>query len=150
MIIFKTRVWQYLGVSLWVLLNCAPTSTQPHPPPPSSFQPPPSSIHLHSAHFSLHPVFCHILNVIRTKILQLNNILKFRPKNSKLSNLTEYWFIWYLGGVNPNPDLHFWNSDPKTDFWANVSQKNQSCSSYLKIGTHGISRMLVLTPTLVF
>ena len=27
----------------WVLLNRAPTSTQLHPPPPSSFQPPPSS-----------------------------------------------------------------------------------------------------------
>ena len=28
----------------WVLLNCAPTSTHLHPPPPSSFQPPPSSL----------------------------------------------------------------------------------------------------------
>ena len=30
-----------LLILCWVLLNCAPTSTQLHPPPPSSFQPPP-------------------------------------------------------------------------------------------------------------
>ena len=33
-----------LPLFLWVLLNRAPTSTQLHPPPPSSFQPPPSSL----------------------------------------------------------------------------------------------------------
>ena len=57
-----------------VLLNRVPTSTQLHPPPPSStqlhqpplssFQPLPSFIHLHPAHFSLHPVLCNTLNNI--------------------------------------------------------------------------------------
>ena len=50
----------------------------------------------------------------------------------------------------PNPDLDFWNSNPKIQFWANLGWKSQSCPFFLKIGTHGISRMLILTPTLVF
>ena len=50
----------------------------------------------------------------------------------------------------PNPDLDFWNSDPKIHFWANLGPKIQSCPFCLKIGTHGISRMLILIPTLVF
>ena len=49
-----------------------------------------------------------------------------------------------------NPDLDFWNSDPKIHFWANLGPKIQSCPFCLKIGTHGISRMLILIPTLVF
>ena len=44
------------------------TSTQFYPSPASSFQPLPSSIHLHPAHFSLHPALCNTLNNIRTKI----------------------------------------------------------------------------------
>ena len=47
-----------------VLLNHAPSSTQLHPPPSSSFQPPPNSIHLHPAHFSLHPALCNTLDNI--------------------------------------------------------------------------------------
>ena len=49
-----------------------------------------------------------------------------------------------------NPDLDFWNFDPKIHFWANLGPKTQSCPFCLKIGTHGISRMLILIPTLVF
>ena len=37
-----------------VLLNRAPSSTQLHPPPSSSFQPPLSFIPLHPAHFNVH------------------------------------------------------------------------------------------------
>ena len=33
-----------IPVLYWLLLNRAPTSTQLHPPPPSSFQPLPSSL----------------------------------------------------------------------------------------------------------
>ena len=50
----------------------------------------------------------------------------------------------------PNPVLDFWNSDPKTHFWANFGWKSQSCSYFLKIGTHGILMVLILIPTLVF
>ena len=39
----------------------------------------------------------------------------------------------------PNPDLDFWNFDPKIHLWANLGQKIRSCSFCLKIGTHGIS-----------
>ena len=50
----------------------------------------------------------------------------------------------------PNPDLDFWNSDPKIHFWANSGPKCQSCLLCLKIGAHSISRMLILNPDLDF
>ena len=50
----------------------------------------------------------------------------------------------------PNLDLDFWNSDPKIHFWANLSQKSQSCSVWLEIGTQSVSTMLILIPTLFF
>ena len=50
----------------------------------------------------------------------------------------------------PNLDLNFWNSDPKINFWGNLDRKSKKCPLCLKIGTHGISRMLILIPTLVF
>ena len=52
--------------------------------------------------------------------------------------------------IIPNPDLEFWNHDPKIHFWARLGQKRQSCLFCLEIGTHGISRMLLLIPTLFF
>ena len=50
----------------------------------------------------------------------------------------------------PNPDLDFWNFDPKIHFWANLGPKIQSCPFCLKIGTHNISRMLIPNPDLDF
>ena len=50
----------------------------------------------------------------------------------------------------PNPDLDYWNSDPKIHFWANLDRKNQSCLFFLKIGTHGILMMLIFIPILAF
>ena len=50
----------------------------------------------------------------------------------------------------PNPYLDFWNSDPKIHSWASLDRKSQSCPFCKKIGKHGISRMLILIPTLVF
>ena len=45
----------------------APISTRaPTSKPCTHLQP--RTIHLHSAHFSLHPALCKTLNVIRTKI----------------------------------------------------------------------------------
>ena len=67
----------------WILLNCAPTSIQVHPPPASSFQPPPSSIYLHPAYFSLQPTLSTLLQP--KYCMQFGNFPKFRPKNSKLS-----------------------------------------------------------------
>ena len=71
---------------------------------------------------------------------------KFRPRNSFCLNTGSHGILEVL---IPNPDLDFWNSDPKIHFWANLGPKSQSCPFCLKIGTHGISRMLILIPTLI-
>ena len=92
---------------------------------------PHSFMHLHLAHFKLHPALRNTLNVIRTDIAQNWKIGKHG----------------ILEVLIPNPDLDFWNSDPKIQFWANFGRKSQSCSFCLKIGTHSISRMLILITT---
>ena len=48
------------------------------------------------------------------------------------------------------PDLDFWNSDLKTHFSANLGRKSQSCTFFLKIGTHDILTMPILIPKLIF
>ena len=50
----------------------------------------------------------------------------------------------------PNPNLNFWNFDPKIKFWANLGPKIQSCPFYLKTGAQSISRMLIPNPDLDF
>ena len=49
-----------------------------------------------------------------------------------------------------NLDLDFLDSDDKVHFWEKLGQKSQSCPFFLKIGTPGISKMLIIIPTLVF
>ena len=49
-----------------------------------------------------------------------------------------------------NPDLDFWNSDPKIHLWANLGPKIKSCPFCPKIGAHSISRMLIPNPDLDF
>ena len=64
-----------------VLLNRAPSSTQLHPPPSSSFQPPLSSIQLHPAHFSLHPASATPSTIFEPKYCMYSgNFLKLRSK----------------------------------------------------------------------
>ena len=79
----------------------------------------------------------------------MGNLPKFRPRNLKL-----FWLKIGTHGMLemliPDPDLYFWNSNSKIDFWANLGQKSQSCSFSLKIGTHGILRILILILTLTF
>ena len=75
---------------------------------------------------------------------------KFRPKKSKLSVLPENWQSWYLEDGDSYFNITFLNFQPKTDFWANLGQKTQSCPFCLKIGTNDISRMWILILTLVF
>ena len=80
----------------------------------------------------------------------LNPVLgKFGPKESKLSVLPANWHTWYLGDADSYSNISFLNLQPKIYFWANLDQKSQSCLFRLKIGTHGIFRMLILVPTLV-
>ena len=82
----------------WALLNRAPTSTQLHPPPPSSFQPPPSS---------------------------------FQPPPSSLQHPQQY-LKQYIA--------HNWAISP------NLGRKIKCCPFWLKIGTHGISEVLIPNP----
>ena len=120
------------------LLNHAPSSTQLHPPPPSSFQPPPSSLQ--------HPQQYLNQNIARNWAISPNLGQKIKS--------CPFWLKIGTHGILEvlisNPDLDFWNFDPKIHFWANLGPKSQSCPFCLKIGTHGISRMLILIPTLIF
>ena len=151
------QLWTSLEVNLevclkefWkcVLLNYAPTSTQFYPPPPSStqfhsplpssFQPSPSSLQ-HSQQYSNQ-------NIARNWAISQNlgrNIQSF-PFWLKVSS------HGILKVLIPNPDLHFWNFNPKILFWENLGPKSQSCLFCLKIGTHGISRMVIRISTSVF
>ena len=131
----------------WVLLNRAPSSTQLHPSPPSSFEPRLSSTHVHPAHFSLHAALCNTLNNIWTKILHV--IGQFPQKNfPRKIKSCPFWLKIGPHGILevliPKPDLDFWNSDPK--IWANLDPKIQSCPFCLKVGAHSISRMLIPNP----
>ena len=122
----------------WTHLHTAPsTSTQLHPAPPSWFQPPPSSLQ--------HPQQYLNQNIARNWAISPN-------LGQKIKNCP-FWLKIGTHGILEvlilNPDLNFWNSDPKIHFWANLKnfEKVQSCLFCLKIGTYGISRMLVLIPT---
>ena len=75
---------------------------------------------------------------------------KFGPENSKFSILSENWCTQYFKDHDSEANLDFWNFDPQIDFWANLGPKSQSGPFCLKIGIHGISRMLILIATLVF
>ena len=120
-------------------LHPAPsTSTKLHPPPPSSFQLPLSSLQ--------HPQQYLNQNIARNWAISPNLGQKIKS--------CPFWLKIGTHGILevliPNPDLDFWNSDPKIHFWANLGPKTQSCPFCLKIGTYGISRMVILIPTLVF
>ena len=85
------------------------TSTQLHSVPPNSTH--------------LHPALCNTLNVIRIKILLVFGHPKFRPKNSKLSILTENWRSWYLWGVDSESGLRFLKFRPQDPFLGKLVQK---------------------------
>ena len=75
---------------------------------------------------------------------------KFGPKKSKLSSLVENWHTECLDDFNSYSDIIFLSFEPWILFWTNLGRKIESCSFWLKIGTHDISRMLILLPTIVF
>ena len=149
-----TNFWSYLWLyqinsefykHFQVLLNRAPTSTQListstqlHPPPPSSFHPPPSSLQ--------HPQQYLSQNIARNWAISpnLGRKIKNCPFSLKISTHD------ILEVLIPNLDLDLWNSDPKIHFWANLGPKIQSCPFCLKIGAHSISRMLIPNPDLDF
>ena len=75
---------------------------------------------------------------------------KFGSKKSKLSLFPENWHTWHLDDADSYSNIIFLNFQPYIHFWANLGQKSQSCLFCLKIGTHVMSRLLILVPTLVF
>ena len=56
------------------------------------------------------------------------------------------WHTECLNDVDSYSNITF----PYIFFWKNLGWKIQSCSFWLKVGTHGISRTLILIPTTVF
>ena len=97
------------------------TSTRLHPPPPSSFQPPPSSLQLSQQYLNQ--------NTGRNWAISPN-------LGQKIKNCPFWLKIGTHGKLEvliPNPDLDFWNSDPKIHFWANLGPKIQSCPFVWKL-----------------
>ena len=113
-------------------------STQLHPRPPSSCQPLPSSLQ--------HPQQYLNQNIARDWAISPNLGQKIKG--------CPFWLIigiyGILEGVIPNPDLGFWNSDPKIHFLATLGPKIQSSLFCLKFGAPSISRMLIPNPDLDF
>ena len=113
------------------------TPTQLHPPPPSSFQPTPN--------FLQHPQQYLNQNIARNGAIS--------PNLGQKTKSCPFWLKIGTCGILevfiPNPDLDFWNSDPKIHFRANLCPKIQSCPFCLKIGAH-ISRILIPNPDLDF
>ena len=132
-------------ISKWVLLNCASTSTQPHPPPPSSFQPPSSSFQLPPSSLQ-HPQRYKNQNIARNWAISPN--LGWKIQSCLFCLKTGTCNI--LKVLIPNPGIDFQNSDCKIHFWANLGQQSRICLFWLKIGTHGILEELILHPDLDF
>ena len=113
-------------------------STQLHPRPPSSCQPLPSSLQ--------HPQQYLNQNIARDWAISPNLGQKIKG--------CPFWLIIGIYGilevVIPNPDLGFWNSDPKIHFLATLGPKIQSSLFCLKFGAPSISRMLIPNPDLDF
>ena len=107
------------------------TSTQLHLPPSSSLQ---------------HPQQYLNQNIARNWAISPN----LGQKIKSCSFWLKIGAHGILEALIPNPDLDFWNSNPKAHFWANLGLKIQSCPSCLKIGAHSISRMLIPNPDLDF
>ena len=117
--------------------------------------PPPSSIYLHLASPCLHSAPLSSLqhpqqyldqNIARNWAISPNLVRKIKS--------CPFWLKIGTHGILevliPNPDLDFWNSDPKIHFWANLGPKIHSCPFCLKIGACRISRKLILNPGLDF
>ena len=114
------------------------TSTKLHPPPPSSFQPLQSSLH--------HPQQYLNQNIARNWAISPN----LDPKIKTCPFWLKIGTHCILEVLIANPDLDFWNSDPKIQFWANLGPEIPSSPFCLKIGTHSISRMLIPNPVMNF
>ena len=114
------------------------TSTQLHPAPPSSFQSPLNSLQ--------HPQEYLNQNIASKWAISPNLGQKIKSCPFRLKIGTQ----GILEVLILNPDLDFWNSDPKIHFWPNLGPKIHSCLFCLKTGAHSISGMLIPNPDLDF
>ena len=64
-------------------------------------------------------------------------------KNSKPSILTENWHTWNLGGADSESRLRFLKFRPQNTFLGKFGPTKSKLSFCMKIGTNGISGMLV-------
>ena len=104
----------------WILLNRAPTSTQLHPHPPSSFQPPASSFQPPPSSLQ-HPQQYLKQYIARNWAISpnLGRKIKCYPFWLKIGSRD------ILEVLIPNSDLDFWNFDAEIHFWANLGPKSQ-------------------------
>ena len=100
----------------WIFSGITKPYTRLHPPPPSSFLSPPSSLQ--------HPQQYLNQNIAGNWAISPNLGRKIKS--------CPFWLKIGTHGILevliPNPDLDFWNLDPKIHFWVNVDPKSQSCS----------------------
>ena len=113
---------------------------------------------------NLHPALSATTQLISTSTqLSATPSIIFEPKyctnwviSPNLDRKTKCPFWLKIGTLDIvevlilNPELDFWNFDPKIKFWANLDPNIQSCPFCLKIGTQNISRMLISKPDLDF
>ena len=129
-----------------MLLNHAPSSTQLHPPTlklistSTQLNPPPPSSLQHTQQYLNQ-------NIARNWAISPNLCQKIKS--------CPFWWLkigahGILEVLTLNPDLEFWNFDPKIHFWANLGPKIQSFPFCLKIGAPSIWRILIPNPDLDF
>ena len=99
----------------------------------------------------------HIWCLKKADFYFIISFLKFRPQNqflakcgpkkSKLSVWSKSWRTLYLKDADSYSNISFLNFQRKNNVWPNLGQKSQNYSFWLKIGTHGISRVLIVIST---
>ena len=115
-----------------------------NPPPTSSINlhpALPSSIELHSAHFSLHPAPSSSTSSLHHPQQYFNqNIARNWAISANLGRKIKscpFWLKISTRGIMkvfiPNPDLGFWNSDPKIHFWEILAQNFEVVRFFWKL-----------------
>ena len=120
--------------------------------------PPPSSTHLHSAPSTSIQLISASTQLSATPAtllepkywMWLGNFSTFRPKNSKLSVLTENWHTWYLGGANSKSGLRFLKFRPQNQFLGKFGPTKLKLSLLTENWHTLYLEMVILIPTLVF